>query len=287
MMLRRQALLRLAAAGGAWSAMSGCSVPVNSAAFIRPQPAPPIDRGALGAALPAGFQVADDHIPFAQGRLYRVRVAHPMARATLVFFGGNGWVMQRALPAFVALASAGPLNIVMADHPGYGQSTGPASVAGFVDASLALWDGEAAAPGRTLLVGGFSLGGVMAAQVMRQRRPAGAILMATVSSARRHVALATPWWMRALSRPQLAADIDAIDNIPAVAAFEPPLWVVGAGADQVVPVQMSRELFAAAARAPQHKRLTVIDGAAHNDVLAHPQFRDGFARFLADNGWTR
>jgi hypothetical protein len=72
---------------------------------------------------------------------------------------------------------------------------------------------------------------------------------------------------------------DEYPNLEAIRGVDVPTLIVAGSADSIIPVEQSRELFAAA---PGSKRLVVIEGADHNDLAltAGDQLVDEIVAFL-------
>jgi fermentation-respiration switch protein FrsA (DUF1100 family) len=74
---------------------------------------------------------------------------------------------------------------------------------------------------------------------------------------------------------------DRFDAITRIRQVSSPLLVIAGSEDSIVPVEQSRELYAAAVSTP--KKLVIIDGADHNDseLLAGDEMFRAIAEFLS------
>jgi hypothetical protein len=68
---------------------------------------------------------------------------------------------------------------------------------------------------------------------------------------------------------------DAFPSLRRIGSLRCPVLIMHGDNDELLPVRMGRELFAAA---PEPKRLHIYPGAGHNDLILFP----GWARTLAE-----
>jgi fermentation-respiration switch protein FrsA (DUF1100 family) len=251
---------------------------LTEAALLRPIPGGTVTQGAVSAVAPA-YRVTDHTIVAADGaRLHAVLLRQPNARGTILYFGGNGYTIER----FGALAAAvfGPLGVdlMIVDHRGYGMSQGRPTVAALETDSLTVYDYLAALPGidrARIIVHGQSLGSFTAGHVAAHRQTAGVVLESTITSAEQ--------WAAAMIGEGATID-EALRGrgnlryMPGIA--EPLLLLVGAD-DRVTPASFSQALFDASPLPAGRKILAVIPGAGHNDALARPEALAAYRRFLA------
>lgn len=177
-------------------------------------------------------------------------------RGTVVVFHGNaGAAWQRDY--YVAALQPLGFKVVLAEYPGYGGRPGKPSEETLVADGLATVAGVEAQFGGPIYLWGESLGAGVAAAVA-----AGA--GASVSG----LVLLTPWD----SLPSLAQALyplgpfrhlllDQYDSITNLAEFAPPVAVLIATEDEIIPGGHSQTLFQALG---QPKRLWKFQGAGHN-----------------------
>lgn len=189
-------------------------------------------------------------------------------RGTAVIFHGNAGHAGHRQYYVGELARLG-LRVILAEYPAYGPRAGDLG-----EQSLVADAGQTIALaqrmyGGPLLVIGESLGaGVAAAASAQQRTAVAGLLLITPWDRLAHVAghhyplLPVQWLLR-----------DRYDSVAHLASFGRPVLVAIAADDQIVPPRFGRALHAALA---EPKRLTVIEGAGHNDW---------FDRL--DDGWWR
>lgn len=229
----------------------------------------------------AGLAYEDVAIETDDGeRLHGWWVPAPAGRAVahvLLCHGNAGNVGDRVVHAG-HLCAAG-LDVLLFDYRGYGRSSGRPSERGtYRDAHAArshLLARPDIHPDRVVYLG-ESLGGAVALELALAHPPAGLVLMSTFTSvrdmARRHYPIVPP-----------ALVPDAYPSLHRIGELRAPLLVVHGDRDDIVPLLHGEELFDAA---PGPKRLHVIEGAGHNDLVAvaGEEWAAAIARFGAEAG---
>ena len=172
---------------------------------------------------------------------------------------GNGGNIGDRVELARLLAGAG-FDVVLFDYRGYGRSAGRPSEAGtYRDARAALralLGRPGVDPARVVYLG-ESLGGAVALELALEHEPGGLVLLSAFASVR---AMARVHY-RAI--PQAAVP-DAYPSLRLVSGLRAPLLVVHGEDDMIVPVEQGRALYAAA---PEPKRLRVVAGVGHNDIV--------------------
>lgn len=174
--------------------------------------------------------------------------------------GNAGNLTGRAVHAD-AIAQRG-LSVLVFDYRGYGKSEGRPSEQGIyrdIEAAYEFLVNElGVAPQRIVLLG-RSLGAAPAARLATRVPHAGLVLIAPVPSARR---------MARRMFGGLPVDLLVRARFPVtewVAQRATPLLVMHGDADDIIPLDYGREVFAAAA---EPKQFVTLANAGHNDILA-------------------
>lgn len=246
---------------------------------------PPAALGAL-----PGF--ADFTLRTARGLGIRAWYVPSRNRAAIVFLHGSRGTRTALVPEAAALARQG-FGVLLFDFPGHGESEGAvhwdaddrASLTAAIDHLSRCADVDPQRIG----VYAFSMGGVIAAQVVPDEPRVAALVLAAVPTNMREVlrwqyrgrgpAQYLPAWF-AYHRGGVPLSFDVRAAVRRLAGR--PLLVVSGDEDAVVPFSMARELHAAAgAEVVFH----TVSGAGHGGYLAlEPSFstvlRDFFDRSL-------
>jgi alpha-beta hydrolase superfamily lysophospholipase len=260
-------------------ALAGCSIHVAEDNIVVPRRGEALQAGTSGAWTIAPLSAPAPDGAVLRGALFR----KPGARATVLYVGGNGFVLARHHRHVLRIYRDLPVDVVAFDHRGYGASDGTASLDALMADAPALHRFAAALPGRVpgpLLVHGHSLGSFIAGAIATQATLDGLVLESSATTAEDWVqgfVDRSPW----LRKATVASTLQGKGNLAAMAGLdEPLLLVVGAG-DTTTRPEMSRVLFDRAALPDGRKELLVVDGAGHMDAALAPGYAGAFARLLA------
>ncbi len=190
-------------------------------------------------------------------RLQLWSLPHQKARATVVYFHGNGGNLSLWAPILVGIHQQG-YTVHAFDYRGYGRSTGTPTERGLYRDVSAVVSRLAPRldPGVPVLYWGRSLGGTMAAYAATARRPDGVIVesgFADVRSLLRGSPLGLVARLSSYRFPTAEFLVQA----------RMPVLVMHGDADRVVPFAAGTTLFE---RLHEPKRFVVIPGGDHNDL---------------------
>lgn len=178
-------------------------------------------------------------------------------RPLVIVFNGNAGNRAGRLPLGEGLAAAG-LGVLLTDYRGYGGNPGHPSEPGLAtDARAALDFATHSAPASPIVYFGESLGAAVAVELATHRPPAGLVLRSPFTSLAAVGRVHYPWL------PVGAFLKDRYPSLERIGDVTASLLVVAGDADSIIPVDQSRELFAAAS---EPKQLLVIPGGDHNDL---------------------
>lgn len=187
---------------------------------------------------------------------------------TWLWFGGTGGNLSLRVGEFGAVRKHTGANIFGFDYRGFGHSSGKATVRNTaVDARTALTHLQAryGAPPKGTLYLGVSMGAAVALRLAAEStRPRGVALVAPFASLRemaqrRHPTLTLSGWMVR----------NRYNSLASVGHIGCPLLILHGAADDIVPVEQARKLYAAAAEPKQYAE---IAGAGHLDIGNAPEF---------------
>ncbi|SEO52142.1 hypothetical protein SAMN05428959_10987 [Duganella sp. CF517] len=263
---------------------TGCAVQITERNVIRPdRPGDPKPEAVLDAAAAPAWRLSALTLPVAEGELGGVAASRASgaqaAATTVLYFGGNAFHLdQHGRGVLDAVAPCG-VDVVMVDYRGYGRSTGVPTIAAMRADALQAFDFvNARHPGRVVLHG-QSLGSFIAAYVARQRPAARALVLeSTTTNARDWANAMLPWYVWPFVRLELSGPLRGIDNVEAVAGYAGPALVLEGADDNVTPPRLVAKVYEA--MPSPVKRMLVVPGAGHNDVLSNPATQPAYCAFI-------
>jgi fermentation-respiration switch protein FrsA (DUF1100 family) len=181
----------------------------------------------------------------------------------LLAFHGNADLARWLVPWAVQVAREADACVMIPEFRGYDGLGGVPSYPGSaLDARAALAfarESLGATPDR-LVYFGHSLGTAIATELAVDNPPRSLVLESPFSSAR---AMARRMFVPGIAAFWRLISRVHFDTIARVAALETPVSVAHGDRDLIIPVEMGREVFAAARRPAE---LLIVPGAGHNDV---------------------
>jgi len=264
------------------AAVGACTARVEERSLVRPVTGGALTQAAVAQAAPA-YTLTEHRIAAPDGaRLYAVHLRQPGARATLLYFGGNGYAIGRYGAWTAGLFAPLGVDLFLVDHRGYGLSEGTPTIPAMEADALAVHDHLRArlGAGAKLLVHGHSLGSFMAGHVASNRDTAGAVLESSATTTEEWVKAGTP----GAAKPFLKVEIDEAlrgrGNLANVARIEEPLLLLVGEKDRTTPPALSRGLLAGSPLTEGRKRLVVVRGANHVNVMEKPEAVAAYRVFL-------
>ena len=233
------------------------------------------------AALRArGIQVEERRLTMTDGIQLDVRhFFEPTRSHTVLFFGGNGFLMATARDLVDALLDIG-VNVVMVDYRGYGQSDGTPSVAAIKGDALTVYAfavEELGVPPERLLLHGHSMGTLVATWVATERPARALVLESPVTNIEDVLDRMTPWFVDLFLGFEVAPALKAERNGPRLAKLRMPVLMLVGEDDNVTPPSMATDL----AKTSTTNHLIVIPNRGHNDLPVDATYRKTYRDWLA------
>lgn len=160
--------------------------------------------------------------------------------------------------------------VLLWDYPGYGDSSGAATVEAVERVATALVPLiKARAAGRPILYWGHSLGGFVCSNLAAKTDHVAGLILETTAPSIRSVAAA--WTPESIPlRVTFDEDLLRYDIPAALAGLDTAILIIGAGRDRVLPVALSRELADA------------LPNAAYLEIPMATHFSAGFDPYTKD-----
>lgn len=201
------------------------------------------------------------------------------AKATVVYYGGNGFLMVKSRPLIQAYAGM-DVNLLLFDYRGYGLSSGEPTVEGVkTDAKRAFeYAKEQSKNDQSMIVHGHSMGAFLSSHIAERNSVEGYILESPVSEVKQWTRRLVPWILRPFIRFDIADEIAGQSNLVSVSEVEYPLLIIGGNSDDVTPFSMAEEVYEASVSAS--KQLVEIEGGTHNDLPTFSKYRSELKSFI-------
>ena len=264
--------------------LPGCAMQIGEGSIARPDRAGEArPAGRIGDGGQAAYQLAPLTLAADDAQLNGVSATIANGDAgnalTVLYFGGNAFHLDEHGDSVLAAVEPCRADVVMIDYRGYGRSTGKPTIAALKADALREFDlVNAQAPGR-VIVHGQSLGSFIAAYVAQQRPEVrGLILESTTTNPRDWANNMMPWYAWPFVRVELSEPLRGIDNVVAASGFAGPALVLEGERDDVTPPRLARRVYEALPSAS--KRMVMVAGAGHNDVLSSAAARPAYCEFV-------
>jgi pimeloyl-ACP methyl ester carboxylesterase len=274
----RSRLARILAPAFAALALSGCiHVRLNSEDLLSP------DEPPASARLAADYVVEDVLIQRTDRVVGITRAHRDGNRIVIVFCGGDGF-HRSTEGGSVLTALAREADVVLFDYPGFGASTGSPSPESILDNARAAEEYASQLPssnGQKRVLYGFSLGGVVAAQLAGERPVDGLILEATAPDVASWARTRIPWFAKPFVRVDLDAALARIDNVSALANFRGSVLILAGERDKRASPVLSRDMTKRLRAHGVRVELQEISHAGHGEIYKTASFQPTIDRFLA------
>ncbi len=261
--------------------ITGCVASVSENALIRPTPGEKLANGPS----PDGFwSVRTIDMPRKGGaNLYAAQFSRPDSKALVLYFGGNSFTISRFYQSVLDIYAPHPVDVLIADHRGYGGSTGAATLDALMEDAVETYDFVRALPqyqGPPIIVHGQSLGSFMAGEVAKRRSLDALVLESSATTAEDWVQGFVDNSML-IRRGEVQGSLKGKGNLAVMRTLDEPVLIVVGQEDKTTRSEMSAQLYSAAIVDETRKELLVVSGAGHNNASKSLEYRASFARLLA------
>ncbi len=241
------------------------------------------DNGPRTAQLAPGYAI-ENHVLSVKGQSIGITYArHPRSKAVILYCGGDAF--HRFLEGGLALrALALESDVVLFDYPGYGDTTGSLGTAAILDTAVAVYDhifSLATTTGKRRVLYGFSMGGMVVAQLSQDRHADGVVLEATTTSVKAWARSRIPWPMRPLVNVRVEPQLAGLDTAAALELFRGKVLLLTSHSDQIVPAKLSFAIERRLRVTRRHVRLVELPSCRHGAIMRAPQFPSVLRDFLS------
>ena len=204
-----------------------------------------------------------------QGTRLRGWVLNPGRQGAVIYFGGNAEMITHRQEFFEDVFS--DYSVYLLNYRGYGLSEGQPTEAGLFSDALAIYD-RVSERHASVIAYGRSLGSGVAVHLAAERRLEKLILLTPYDSVAEIGQRSYPFF------PVSLLIRDRFDSAARAAEIRNPVLITAAELDQIIRLPHTLALKAAFTNAPLDYQ--VISGAAHNDIVDFPAYRDTVRKFI-------
>ncbi len=233
-----------------------------------------------GYKLPSQYRNNIVHIKTRDNlQLEALYLKNKRAKVNLICFQGNGSIFAYGLPFYEALRTRVPSNVFVVNYRGYGKNRGVPTIEGILEdarSSISYFTKHQNLENKPVYLFGFSLGGFVAANSIKETDAAGLILVSTFTNAEEMLSFTRKEKLSLVMRPfvriKIGKEVLKLDNITPVKYFKKPLLIIHGEKDATIPSCMGKKLYRVSASS--EKKLVLWEGAGHNEILSMPQYRE-------------
>jgi uncharacterized protein len=266
----------LLALGAVAAGVTGCTtVQIQEKDVFLPKP----------SITPASFDVAGVTLDnrFVRSDSVRLNVWHLKredAKGTVLFFGGNGFYLVQSR-GYVEALTHFPVNVVMFDYRGYGNSGGEPGVGSLKQDALRVYDYTLDSLGADpdhLIVHGHSLGTFMASHTASNRPVSGVVLENPATDVEGWIDGLAPWFVRLFVDFEVDPSLRGESNVKPLQSITTPILVVGGENDNITRPEMAQELVDEAV-SPEVE-LLIVEGGTHNYLYRDSTYTAAYGRLI-------
>ena len=214
-------------------------------------------------------------------------VENPGAEKTVLYFGGNGFVIETGYNIITSIVEQN-VNLLVFNYRGYGRNSGSPSIDGFQKDGLAAYDyliHQRKVDPRNIILHGHSLGSFLAAYTANQRKCGALVLQSPVTDMEDWTKTAIPWFLRAIFKFEVDRTLVENSNLKQIGKIEVPIFIVSGKEDKITPPVLAEKLYEAATNTPK-KEFLIVEGAGHNDLPEKNAYTQALCKFYTSQTST-
>jgi pimeloyl-ACP methyl ester carboxylesterase len=256
-------------------ALSACTtISVSEKNILHPDNGPPPVQD-----LGDGYAMDTVSVRHADGAVSQgIWLSNPNAAATVLYFGGNEFRIDRASGDVIAALAKAQVDIVIFDYRGYGRSKGNLTPETLMTDAMDVLRFVKAKAKNKVVVYGHSMGGSVAGMTVRYLPVDGVILEGAPTNVPELVSSHIPWYYKPFVRIEIEPKLLVADNASFVRGYPGALLVLAGEDDSSVPVRLQRALWQQAAT--NNKAIHVFRDYGHNGLMHSKEFPGVLSTFL-------
>jgi len=206
-------------------------------------------------------------------------IRQPGAQNTVLYFGGNGFIMETSRQIIFSILEQ-QVNLLVFNYRGYGINPGIPSVEGLKKDGLAIYDfliNEKHIDPTNLILHGHSMGSFIATYVSNKRKTKSLVLESPITDLNDWTKTAIPWFLKPFVQFKFDSTLVQYSNLEQIKQISRPLLILTGKKDKITPPALSHRLFANAS--VENKQLLIIDDGGHNDLPGKHVYQSAIRNF--------
>lgn len=242
---------------------------------------PSFGIGQLPSLLPEDVSVEEHHFTRPDGTsVYGLGLVSSTDAPTLLYFGGNQQSVDNGINMLARRFPEMGLNVYYFDRRGQGRNPGTPTVDTTARDALLVYDYVDQRTDGPLILLGLSLGGFETTHVITERPADAVILAATATNVDDYADAVMPWYAKPFIELEIDDALRGIDNAENLSGYEGPTLLIAGSEDRQTPPELTEKLYEASPS--EHRRLVIVEGASHNNLLYKEETSRAIQQFLTD-----
>jgi hypothetical protein len=206
-------------------------------------------------------------------------VENPRAEKTVLYFGGNGFVIETSYHIITSIVEQ-DVNLMVFNYRGYGQNQGNPSIEGIKADALAAYEylvKKRKIEPENIILHGHSMGSFLATYTARQQEIAALVLESPITDLNDWSETALPWFLKPFINFEADSSLMKNSNLREVKKINIPLLLISGEEDKITPPQMAEKLYQNSGS--QNRNLLIIKKGGHNDLPQKKIYQKALKRF--------
>lgn len=217
-----------------------------------------------------------EEVHFISGRDIQLEgwfIHHPEAMGTVLYFGGNGFLMETSHWIIRSIVEQ-RMNLLVFNYRGYGSNPGQPTISGLKADAMAAYNyltkDRQAAP-KDIIIHGHSMGTMLGSYVADKQPVGGLVLESPLTDVHYYTEQMVPSLLKPFIQFKIDSKLLADSNTERIARISAPLLIVVGKEDRITPPAMAQKLYKKAAA--HSKTLKILDNGGHNDLAERDDYR--------------
>lgn len=206
-------------------------------------------------------------------------IDNPNTRKTVLYFGGNGFVIETSYHIITSILDQN-VDLLVFNYRGYGRNKGAPSIEGIKRDALAAYDHLVEKRGvkdEDIILHGHSMGTFLATYTARQRNSRALVLESPITDLNDWTKTALPWFLRPFLKFDADSAITKNSNLQQIKKLDIPTLFITGKDDNITPPQMAEKLYHTSS-SPK-KSLLIIKNGGHNNLPEMEIYKRALSRF--------